>query len=229
MTLICRRCFLWQMVSLILLLCRSEPEGGLPCPSDEPQLQLLEDEQDSAWDTGGDMQSVHTEPELQETTKSQAHPGLAGGQAHEARPSLLDGGAPTSGVSGGPPSEKTNDTKTEGNSPSPVVPPSSLTFDPSQVSGPVVAEPPENHTAGGHASPQSWAVKSEPHQTKSSPPSLPSADLLPTFTSQRPPDLPTAASKRAPSNCRNISNSCLQEQRYVTESGADYNVISLIH
>lgn len=180
------------------------------------------------------MQSVHTEPELKETTKSQApsepHPGPAGGQAHEARPDLLDGGAPTSGVPGGPPSEKTNDMKTEGNSssPSPVVPPSSLTFDPSRVSGLVVVEPPENHTAGGHASPQSWAVKSEPHQTKSSPPSLPSADLLPTFTSQRPPDPPTAASERAPSNCRNI-NSCLQERRYVTESGADYNVILLIH
>lgn len=181
---------------------------------------------------------------------SDPHPGLAGGPAHEARLHLLDGGATTLGFSGGPKSEelpseqmKLNDTKTEGNSSSSqtslilqdsavvftegpselVVPPSNLTFDPSPVSCLVVTEPPENHTAGEHASPRSWAPKSEPHQTQSRPPSLPSADLLPTFTSQRPPDLPATTSKRALSNPRNVNNSCPYEQRYVTQSRAATN------
>lgn len=50
---------------------------------------------------------------------------------------------------------------------------------------------PENDTAGGL--PQSWAQKSEPHQTRT-------VDLLPTFTSQTPPDLQTTLVKQPLTN-----------------------------
>ncbi|KAM8769181.1 uncharacterized protein AB9X84_000166 isoform 1-T1 [Acanthopagrus schlegelii] len=69
-----------------------------------------------------------------------------------------------------------------------------LTFDPSQV----VTETPEDHKPRAPGQ-KSWA---EPNMTQTSSPSVQSVDFLPTFTSQRPPDLPTATGKRAPSNTR---------------------------
>ncbi|XP_073341024.1 uncharacterized protein [Pagrus major] len=72
--------------------------------------------------------------------------------------------------------------------------PGGLTFDPSQV----VTETPEDHKARAPGQ-RSWA---EPNLTQTRPPSVQSVDVLPTFTSQRPPDLPTATGKRAPSNTR---------------------------
>lgn len=80
-----------------------------------------------------------------------------------------------------------------------------LTFDPSQVE----TQAPEDHKprATGQTP---WA---EPNMTRTSPPSLPCDDFLPTFTSQRPPDLPTATGTRAASNTRDDCHTCPYEHR----------------
>ncbi|XP_044057476.1 mucin-5AC isoform X3 [Siniperca chuatsi] len=86
---------------------------------------------------------------------------------------------------------------------------SHMTFDPSQVSSHTVTETPEVHKTRGRAapSPLSSAQNSESNLTQPPPPSVQSTGFLPTFTSQRPPALPTTMGKRAQSNTRNVNNS----------------------
>lgn len=101
-----------------------------------------------------------------------------------------------------------------------VVPPLSqplhMTFDPSQVSSHTVTETPEDHKRRTPPSPSSLAQNSEPNPTQPRLPSVQNMDFLPTFTSQRPPDLPTTMGKRALSNTRNVSTTSPNEHRYVS-------------
>lgn len=78
--------------------------------------------------------------------------------------------------------------------------PSHLTFDPSKVYSHTVTESPEDHIP----SPWSSVQNSVSNPTRPRPPSVQSIDCLPTFTSQRPQDLPTAMGKRALSNTRYV-------------------------
>lgn len=80
-----------------------------------------------------------------------------------------------------------------------------LTFDPSQVE----TQTPEDHKPRATGQ-KPWA---EPNMTRTSPPSLQSVDFLPTFTSQRPPDLPSATGTRAPSNTRDDCHTSPYEHR----------------
>nr|XP_033486481.1 mucin-12 isoform X4 [Epinephelus lanceolatus] len=74
-----------------------------------------------------------------------------------------------------------------------------LTFDLSQVSGHTVTETPEDHKARA-PSPWSSVQNSESNPPRPRPPSVQSVDRLPTFTSQRPQDLPSALGTQALSN-----------------------------
>lgn len=97
--------------------------------------------------------------------------------------------------------------------PPPLSQPLHMTFDPSQVSSHTVTETPEDHKAKEGAAPSLW---SSVQNSESNPtPLVQSTDFLPTFTSQRPPDLPTAMGKRALSNTRNVNNAPY-EHRYVS-------------
>ncbi|KAG7224445.1 hypothetical protein INR49_015075, partial [Caranx melampygus] len=74
-----------------------------------------------------------------------------------------------------------------------------LTFDPSQM---VITS--ENPEAGEGAAPCP-GLSPNPSQPHS--PSVQSGDCLPTFTSQRPPELPTMMGKQVPSNAWNVTSS----------------------
>ncbi|TKS80563.1 Pleckstrin -like proteiny domain-containing family G member 3 [Collichthys lucidus] len=91
--------------------------------------------------------------------------------------------------------------------------PSHMTFDPSQVSTQTVAETPEDHKARG---PRSWVQTSEPNLTQPCPPSVQSVDILPTFTSQRPPDIPSATGTQA----LNVSNTSPYGHRFSDQQGS---------
>lgn len=212
-------------------------EQGIPAAQDEHEHKLSTgnaDSKDVQSVHAGPEYSVYTGPmdggELMpmvphkhNQAPTEPHPGLVGEQAHGTTLYLLEGGTTTPGASGGPkrderPCEqmKLNKTKTDGNASSSQTSliqqgPTVIFTDGPLVSGHTVTETPENHIAGAHASPWSWAQKSEPHQTKSRPSLVQSVDFLPTFTSQRPPDLPTTMGKRALSNTRNSSP---YKQRY---------------
>ncbi|XP_029284307.1 mucin-17-like [Cottoperca gobio] len=143
------------------------------------------------------------------------HPGPTGEQSQRATLDLSEGGATTHGVSGGaknddPPSEQMNETYDSLSHSRMVLQgsavifteekpyysqPSHTTFDPSQASSYTVTETPEDHRAGA---PSPWS--SVQNSTRPRPPSVQSIDCLPTFTSQRPQDLPTT--RQAPSNIR---------------------------
>ncbi|XP_069390953.1 platelet binding protein GspB isoform X2 [Paralichthys olivaceus] len=69
-----------------------------------------------------------------------------------------------------------------------------VTFDPFLASSHAFTESQEDRKAGEGAAPSPWCS-----------PSVQSIDCLPTFTSQRPPDLPTTLGKQAPSNSWNVS------------------------
>lgn len=126
------------------------------------------------------------------------HRGFAAERADEATPCLLEGGATII-----KPSAASSQT--------------SLTIHSSTVilrDGPLVSdlgvtEIPGNHTAGGDSSPWSLAQKSESDETKLHPSSGQSVDVLPTFTSQRPQELPTTMG-----NTRNINTGNPVKQRY---------------
>ncbi|XP_027136068.1 mucin-12 isoform X2 [Larimichthys crocea] len=90
--------------------------------------------------------------------------------------------------------------------------PSHMTFDPSQVSTRTVAETPEDHKARGL---RSSVQTSEPNLTQPCPP-LVQSDFLPTFTSQRPPDLPTATGRQA----LNVSDTSPYEHRFSDQQGS---------
>jgi len=85
-----------------------------------------------------------------------------------------------------------------------------LTFDRSQVCGHSITEIPEGHKAREGATP-SPGPSSNSTQPRS--PSVQSGDCLPTFTSQRPSELPTAMGKQAQSNTWNVTTP--YECRYV--------------
>ena len=89
--------------------------------------------------------------------------------------------------------------------PAPLRQPLHLTFDPSVASSHAFTETQEDRkAAGAGAAPSPWRS-----------PSVPSVDRLPTFTSQRPPDLPTTMGEQAPSNSWNVSSNAPCEYRYV--------------
>lgn len=101
--------------------------------------------------------------------------------------------------------------------PPPLSQPLHLTFHPSNVSSHAITETPEDHKAGEGSAPSPWpsVQNSDSNPTQPRSPSVQSIDCLPTFTSQRPPDLPTALGKRALSNTWNINNITPYEYRYV--------------
>ncbi|XP_035535561.1 uncharacterized protein plekhg2 [Morone saxatilis] len=98
--------------------------------------------------------------------------------------------------------------------------PSHMTFDPSQVSSHTVTETPEDQKARGRAAPTPWSSAQNSNLTQPRPPSVQSVDCLPTFTSQRPPDLPTTMGKWALSNTRNTNNTSPCEHREPDEQGS---------
>uniref|UniRef100_A0A8C4GWH1 Pleckstrin homology domain containing, family G (with RhoGef domain) member 2 n=1 Tax=Dicentrarchus labrax TaxID=13489 RepID=A0A8C4GWH1_DICLA len=98
--------------------------------------------------------------------------------------------------------------------------PSHMTSDPSQVSSHTVTETPEDQKALGRAAPSPWSSAQNSNLTRPRPPSVQSVDCLPTFTSQRPPDLPTTMGKRALSNTRNTNNTSPCEHREPDEQGS---------
>lgn len=172
------------------------------------------------------------------------HPGLAGEQPQSETLYLAEGGATTLGSSGGPkkdepPSEyDLNDSSSQTRmilqgstvifteeppyyrssgepvAPPPLSQPSHMTFDPSRVFSHTVRETPEEHKARA-PSPCSSTQSSKSNLIQPHPPSAQSVDVLPTFTSQRPPDLPTTMGKRAMSTTRNVNNISPYEHRYV--------------
>lgn len=95
----------------------------------------------------------------------------------------------------------------------PLSPPLHLTFDTSQVSSHAISETLDDHKAREGAALSPWS--SEPNPTQQCSPSVQSVDCLPTFTSQRPPDLPSTMGKWALSNTWNVSNTTPYEYRYV--------------
>jgi len=144
------------------------------------------------------VQSVHESPEYGELSTAEPSPGPAGDQAQKETLFLAEGESDNLGVSGGP----KNDGKPDSSSNTRMVLQGSsvifagekphygqhshVTFDPSQVSGHRVTETSEDHRAGASC-----------QNAESNP-----VDRLPTFTSQRPHDLPTAAGQQAASNTR---------------------------
>ncbi|KAM7398799.1 hypothetical protein PAMP_018109 [Pampus punctatissimus] len=96
-----------------------------------------------------------------------------------------------------------------GSSGKPVVPPapsqpSHMTFDPSQGSSHTVSENPGGHKEREEAVPSPSVQSSESNPAQPHPLLLQPIDCLPTFTSQRPPDLPTT--KSVLSNTWNSNN-----------------------
>ncbi|KAK5904203.1 hypothetical protein CesoFtcFv8_005791 [Champsocephalus esox] len=140
--------------------------------------------------------SVHASPASGESSTAEPSPGPAGDQAQKETLFLAEGGSDNPGVSGGPKNDGTRmvlrgsslvfagEKPRYGRHPH-------VTFDPSQVSGHRVTETSEDHRAGA---PSPW---SSCQKAESNP-----ADRLPTFTSQRPHDLPTAAGQQAASDTR---------------------------
>lgn len=88
--------------------------------------------------------------------------------------------------------------------------PSQMTFDPSQGSSHTVTETPDVQKAREGAAPSPWSSVKSPESNPVQP-----MDCLPTFTSQRPPDLPTTMGKRAVSNTWNINNTTPYDYRCV--------------
>ncbi|XP_040903084.1 serine-rich adhesin for platelets isoform X3 [Toxotes jaculatrix] len=90
-----------------------------------------------------------------------------------------------------------------------------LTFDLSQVSSRSIIESPEDYKVreGAAPSPRPSVQNSESNPTQPRSPSVQPMDCLPTFTSQRPPDLPTTMGKRALSNTWNVNNTTPYEYR----------------
>lgn len=92
---------------------------------------------------------------------------------------------------------------------------SNLTITPSLVSSHTITETPMDHEAREGSTPSPWSsvqnTESDPMQP--CPPLLQSIDCLPTFISQRPPDLPTTMGKLALSNTWNVSNTAHHEHR----------------
>uniref|UniRef100_UPI0037E76E8A mucin-4 isoform X2 n=1 Tax=Semicossyphus pulcher TaxID=241346 RepID=UPI0037E76E8A len=86
--------------------------------------------------------------------------------------------------------------------------PSHMTFEPSILSHTIT----ETEKGGGSPNPLSSAQNSESNPTQPWPPSVQSIDCLPTFTSQRPPDLPTATGNQALS--RNVRSTSPSEHSY---------------
>lgn len=221
-------CFLKS--SLVCVTCRSELIGGChvfstsePNPSslnkpkcdmskerdqqDAPAVQYIQEQQictGRADDTlTKQVPSVHESPASGELSTAEPSPGPAGDQAQKETLFLAEGGSDNPGVSGGP----KNDGKPDPSSNTRMVLQGSslifagekprygqhshVTFDPSQVSGHRVTETSEDHRAGA---PSPW---SSCQNAESNP-----VDRLPTFTSQRPHDLPTAAGQQAASDTR---------------------------
>lgn len=86
---------------------------------------------------------------------------------------------------------------------------SNLTVSPFLVYSHTVSETPMDHEAGEGLTP---SPRSSIQNTKSDPMQQ-FVDCLPTFTSQRPPDLPTTTGKLAPSNTWSVSNTAQWENR----------------
>lgn len=125
------------------------------------------------------------------------HRGFAAEQTHEATPYLLEGGTTIMEPSGA--SSQTSLIHSL----------IMILRDGPLVSDLGVTETPGNHTAGGDSSPWSLAQKSESDQTNLHPSSGQSVNILPTFISQRPQELPTTMV-----NTRNIDTSNPVKQRY---------------
>ncbi|KAK2846551.1 hypothetical protein Q5P01_009550 [Channa striata] len=108
-----------------------------------------------------------------------------------------------------------------------VVPPAlsqplNLTFEPLQTSSHTITETREHPKAREESAHSPWSpvLKSEPDPIYPHPSTVQPIALLPTFTSQRPPDLPTTMDKWAQSNTRNVSNTTPHEQREPDQQGS---------
>ncbi|XP_047191421.1 mucin-12 isoform X3 [Scophthalmus maximus] len=91
--------------------------------------------------------------------------------------------------------------------PPPLSQPLHLNFDPALASSHAITETPEGRKEREGAAPSPWPSVQYPASTppEPRPPSVQSVDCLPTFTSQRPPDLPTAMGEQASSNPWNVN------------------------
>lgn len=204
---------------------------------DEQDFPAAQDKHDYKTSTGlrltKDVQSAHALPEYVVCTgpvDGEPSPGdlvLMVAPTEDYRSTMPHGGGATTQKKDGRPTEEMNESPSQ---PKMIVQgskvifteeptyysasrepgqPSHMTFDPSQVSTRTVAETPEDHKARG---PRSSVQTSEQNLTQPCPP-LVQSDFLPTFTSQRPPDLPTATGRQA----LNVSNTSPYEHRYVCE------------
>lgn len=165
------------------------------------------------------------------TQNQVSNPGLTGEEPLREALHLGEGSLASLGTSAGkdePPSERKmlNETKYDLNSSSSQTrmflqgstvvfsDEPTIKYGSSQGSSHTVAEIPDGHksTEGAAPSPRSSVQCPESNPAQPRPPLLQSMDCLPTFTSQRPPDLPTTMGKRAPSNTWNTTS---YERRYV--------------
>ncbi|XP_039678722.1 uncharacterized protein plekhg2 isoform X3 [Perca fluviatilis] len=142
--------------------------------------------------------------------KSTTKPGLGGDQTQRETLYLAEGGTAALGSTGGPQKDeppsvqmKLNETKSDSSSQTRMILQGSAVVFTEETpyfrSSREVVATPDDHKARA-PSPWSLVQNSESDPTRPRVPSVQSADCLPTFTSQRPQNLPTAMGKRALSN-----------------------------
>ncbi len=186
---------------------------------------------------------IQSQASTENRRSAMSHAGLAREQGDTGTHYLIEEDATTLGASGGskkddlPSHQMTlNKTKNDANYSSShtqepayhpstgglIVPPLSqplhMNFNPSQVSNHTVTETPEDYKAREHPapSPLSSAPNLEANLTQPRPALVQSNDSLPTFASQRSPDLlPPTMGKQALFTTRNVNNTSSYEQRYV--------------
>lgn len=196
-------------------ICKERNEQGIAIADGENGLKLSTasaDRKGKCSINAGAESLDHSEPNSEEASPEELtlllapkqrqaliepHRGFAAEQTHEATPYLLEGGTTIMEPSGA--SSQTS-----------LIHSSTMILrDGPLVSDLGVTETPGNHTAGGDSSPWLLAQKSESDQTKLHSSSEQSVDILPTFTSQRPQELPTTMG-----NTRNINTGNPVKQRY---------------
>ncbi|XP_069017073.1 mucin-2 [Embiotoca jacksoni] len=187
-----------------------QDEPAAMCTPEKPEYNIYMEHTDDKNVCAGPEDSEITNGEAstgelapsEDRRSTKVHPGLRGEPAQRETLRLAKGDTTASGrpKNDEPPSETLkfdlNDSSGETViSPTPSQP-SQVTFEPSQV---------YCHTETEEAPPslRSSGQNSESNPTQRRPPSV---DCLPTFTSQKPPDLPTTLGKHAPSNACNVNS-----------------------
>jgi len=165
-----------------------------------------------------------TSPTVYQSTPM-SHPQLSGEQTQNQTLHLAEHGATVLGTSGRPKShEPSSENKVLGLIcaeepqaelivPASLSPPLHMTPDPSQAC--CRTETPQDLRARDEAAANPWSSAQSSEPTQPRPPSAQFIDCLPTFTSQRPTDLPTALSKRASSDSWSVHSPAGRDHRYV--------------